>query len=124
MTIFSFTDILARPLPDRPSGLYAATNVVRVTGEKLAPVLWQNEQWAVTKFGLECRDGTYYIEKTRLLEGLGTEHGWHHHMAEKGWCHMEQFYPAFLMAIGLHFPAAKKANKRASLKANRREAQS
>ena len=35
-------------------------------GEALDFVLWQGEQWSVTIYGLECRDGTYHVSAKDL----------------------------------------------------------
>jgi hypothetical protein len=48
---------------------YEAGNHVHCRGEGLSqPIYWQGRQWAVTPFGIECRDGTYAIEKERIWE--------------------------------------------------------
>jgi hypothetical protein len=31
---------------------------VRVRGDALTQIWWQGKQWAVTQYGIECRDGT------------------------------------------------------------------
>lgn len=67
-------------------------NEVALRGERLAKLLWQGRQWAVTAYGLECRDGTYAIRKTRLWEG--DTHTWEIHMAEKNWVDIEDFSTA------------------------------
>ena len=48
-----------------PKGFFLcpqSRNEVKVRGEALDPILWQGEQWAVTTYGLECRDGTYVVQ--------------------------------------------------------------
>jgi len=57
---------------------------IRVCGDQLSWPFWQGRQWAVTSYGVECRDGTYCVEKDRLWEN-DEDHSWVHHMAEKGW---------------------------------------
>jgi hypothetical protein len=78
----------------RPPGPQS-TDKVAQRGDPLGtPVHWQGRQWAVTPHGVECRDGTYYIEKGRLWESDDTDHGWVHHMAEKNWVDLEDFAEA------------------------------
>lgn len=86
----------------REAPLPQATNEVKVRGEKLAPVSWKGVQWAVTDYGLEARDGTYAIEKRRLLERRGERYEWPEHMGEKGWVDMADFRRAFAVALHLH----------------------
>jgi hypothetical protein len=38
----------------------------RFHGDPLGRVLWQGRQWSVTEYGIECRDGSYHIDKKRL----------------------------------------------------------
>jgi len=86
----------------RVAPVQQATNVVKVRGEKLAPIEWQGVQWAVTAYGLEARDGTYAIEKRHLLERRGTKYEWPEHMGEKGWVDMADFRRAFAIALHIH----------------------
>lgn len=77
---------------------------VRVRGEALHPILWQGEQWAVTEYGIECRNGTYAIAAHRLLEirwGT-TQYDWPLHMREKPWVDMADFQRAFAAGCLLH----------------------
>lgn len=71
--------------------------------------LFQNEQWAVTKFGLEAvRPGApeYLISAERLLESGGVAGGqlydWPSHMAEKTWIDLAAFVEAFRKALKIH----------------------
>ncbi|WP_313075828.1 hypothetical protein [Melaminivora sp.] len=75
-------------------------NEVVVRGETLAQVLWQGEQWAVTEYGIEARDGTYQIEAKLLSERNG-DHTLMHHMAEKPWVDMRDFALAFAIACAV-----------------------
>jgi hypothetical protein len=51
----------ARRLDDPPR--YETSNHVVCRGEELSqPIYWQGRQWAVTTFGVECRDRAYWIE--------------------------------------------------------------
>lgn len=79
-------------------------SVVRVRGESLHPVLWQGEQWAVTEYGIERRDGRYAISADRLLKlRPGTTlYDWPLHMREKEWVDMEDFQRAFAAGCLLH----------------------
>jgi hypothetical protein len=61
------------------------------------PIYWQGRQWAVTPFGVECRDGTYVIEASRLWEG-DKDHGWIMQMAEKCWVDLPDFAEALRIA--------------------------
>lgn len=69
-------------------------NEVHVRGEPLClPVFWIGAQWAVTAFGVECRDGRYPIAKDRLFEDLA--HGsWERHMGEKAWVDIDDLKAA------------------------------
>jgi len=83
-----FRDVIAA-LKDRPKAdpIYWGT----VRGEALQePVFFQGRQWAVTGFGVECRDGTYPIAAKRLWEEEKT-YGWVRHLAEKEWVDLEDF---------------------------------
>jgi hypothetical protein len=61
---------------------YHASNAVPCRGDRLSRIIWQGEQWAVTSYGVECRDGTYSITRHRLWENEG-HHGWIEHMAAR-----------------------------------------
>jgi hypothetical protein len=77
---------------------------VKVRAEPLHPVIWQGRQWAVTSYGLECRDGAYTIEAKRLAEGLRGEHpySWVAHVGKKLWCDVDDFATAYLLAVAMH----------------------
>lgn len=84
-----------------------AVNPVELCGEALSePVVWVGRQWAVTTYGIECRDGRYTIKASQLWSGGD---GWNIgvHMAEKEWVDVPDFLTALLVARG-HFgsPAA------------------
>lgn len=58
---------------------------VRNQGQPLGePVYWLGNQWAVTRDGIERRDGLYVIEPDRVWEGGDTVHGWEAHIRRKG----------------------------------------
>jgi len=69
---------------------------------------YQNEQWAVTDFGIESVKPapTYLIEASRLTEttdyGRGTYYSWPVHMAEKTWVVMDAFVAAYRQALEIH----------------------
>jgi hypothetical protein len=72
-------------------------------GEDLDEIWWQGRQWAVTSYGIECRDGSYHIEADRLFENAQYG-GWPAHMAHKVWVDIEDFCTAWLVAIAMHCP--------------------
>jgi N6-adenosine-specific RNA methylase IME4 len=72
-------------------------NHVKVSGERLAKIIWKGRQWAVTKYGIECRDGGYAIERSRVWDGED-EHGWIMHMSEKEWVDLNDFAEALRIA--------------------------
>lgn len=76
-------------------------SVVTVRGEPLADIWWRGRQWAVTSYGIECLDGTYYIEKSRLTENMA-DYPWPRHLSEKEWCDSDEFATAFMVALVLH----------------------
>ena len=86
----------ARQLDDPPR--YEAGNHVHCRGEKLSkPIYWQGRQWAVTAYGVECRDGTYWIEADRIWEEED-RYGWVRHMGEKEWVDLPDFAEALRIA--------------------------
>jgi hypothetical protein len=77
---------------------YEAGNPVHCRGEGLSlPIYWQGRQWSVTPFGIECRDGTYVIQKTRLWENE-ERYGWVMHMFGKCWIDLPDFAEALRIA--------------------------
>lgn len=67
-----------------------------------API-FENEEWLVTKDGLEHKTTGYFIERESLgqrrEDGLWT---WPLHMAEKSWCAMTSFAEAFSCAASVY----------------------
>jgi hypothetical protein len=61
------------------------------------PIHWKGRQWAVTGYGIEKRDGTYYIDKERLWEDDDV-HPWEKHMKEKDWVDIDDFRAAMTEA--------------------------
>lgn len=82
------------------------TTPVACRGEALHEIWWRGRQWAVTSYGVECLDGSYSFEATRLAEGLHgsgpVEASWCVHMAENGWVDVDDFATAWLVALSLH----------------------
>ena len=71
---------------------------VRVTGDPLGhPVYWLGVQWAVTRDGVECRNGTYVVARDRIHEAHAGW-TWESHLAEKGWAYMDDFAEAMAFA--------------------------
>jgi len=72
--------------------------------------MFENNQWAVTDWGLQSvKPGApyeYNIGAERLLEmngsGRGQFYDWPVHMAEKNWIDMAAFSEAFRKALDLH----------------------
>lgn len=80
-----------------------ATNEVRCRGDALGRELWRGRQWSVTDHGVEARDGTYFICRSRLYEGIRDPHsGWEFHMAEKSWVDTEDFSTAMRIGRSLY----------------------
>ena len=80
---------------------YHGTNHVRCRGERLSRIIWRGEQWAVTTFGVECRDGSYTIRKDRLWENEAA-YSWVSHMSVKGWVDLLDFAEALRIARHVH----------------------
>uniref|UniRef100_UPI003BA88F44 hypothetical protein n=1 Tax=Stappia sp. TaxID=1870903 RepID=UPI003BA88F44 len=74
---------------------------VHVQGEQLADIWWRGKQWAVTEYGIEALDGTYYVEKDRLLEEA-ENWPWPRQLGTKRWVDPDEFCTAFMVAIVLH----------------------
>lgn len=87
--------IKARDL-DSPWGPQSTARVKR-RGDRLSKMFWKGEQWAATKYGVECRDGCYAIDRKRLWED-DTVHSWIMHMSEKCWVDLEDFAEALRVA--------------------------
>ncbi len=58
----------------------------------------------MTDFGLECVNGRYDIEASRLTEATidATIYDWPFHMAEKEWLDYPAFVEAFAKALTIH----------------------
>ena len=78
---------------------------VTARGDDLGEIWWQGRQWAVTSYGIECRDGTYAIESSRLTEVCCDDPVspfWPVHMATKEWIDLDDFLTCFLVGLALH----------------------
>lgn len=87
--------VKARDL-DSPWGPQSTVRVTR-RGERLSKILWKGRQWATTKYGVECRDGCYAIQRSRLWED-DEQHSWIMHMSEKDWVDLDDFAEALRVA--------------------------
>ena len=98
------------PIPPRPGRGVAVIALsrepVHVRGDELSEIWWRGRQWAVTAYGIECLDGTYVIERNRLLET--PEYPWPRHVAEKTWVDVDEFTTAWMIALLLHGPGPKR----------------
>jgi hypothetical protein len=72
------------------------TNRVKNHGQRLSTVIWKGRQWATT-YGVECRDGRYVIERSRLWAN-DEKYSWVRHMATKVWVDLEDFAEALRAA--------------------------
>jgi hypothetical protein len=88
---------LARNLTAPPHYHCEATRRV-CEGHLSKPVFWRGRQWAVTKYGVECRDrNRYWVERRRIWEDE-KQFGWVRHMAEKNWVDIADFAEALRLA--------------------------
>lgn len=98
----SYDDCEMQPVPKRGDApIRYVDHHVANRGEAPERIWWSGRQWCVTAYGIEALDGTYPIERTRLLERL-PRHSWMEHMAGKTWVDMDDFATAWLVAIALH----------------------
>ena len=87
-----------RRLDDPPAAQADNQVDIHFTGAPLAePIYWQGRQWAVTAYGVECRDGTYAIEDFHLLNDESLDE-WIRHMAPKWWVDFADFVEAVRLA--------------------------
>ena len=71
---------------------------VAVRGDELTrPIYWLGRQWAVTAYGVEARDGTYPIERSRVDEATG-DYTWERHLWGKVWVDQRDFAAAMRIA--------------------------
>lgn len=102
--ILSVEEIFALSDPILTYPISIDDHPVKVQGEALKQIWWQGKQWAVTEYGIECRDGTYAIPSNELTYDLdsGTNHGWIEQMLNKGWADMNDFRTAYFVALSMH----------------------
>jgi hypothetical protein len=98
------THIVRRRKVERHAVIHDENNG-RLRGEALHEVWWQGRQWAVTSYGIECLDGSYYIEAKRLCKEHNQEHPWSWiaQLGEKPeWVDISDFATAFYVAVAMH----------------------
>jgi hypothetical protein len=74
---------------------YECINHVPAKHPPMFPVYWQGRQWAVTEYGIECRNGFYAIAHEYCAYGIT---GWIKHMSGKAWIDLEDFAEALRIA--------------------------
>ena len=79
-----------------------STNDIPLYGEALDEVWWVGRQWAVTRYGLEKRDGKYFVQKNRLVENLREGWSWIGQIGCKSWADVEDVATAFYVAVAMH----------------------
>ncbi len=79
-----------------------SVNEVPLYGEPLDEIWWIGRQWAVTSYGLEKRDGKYFVEKSRLVENLREGWSWIGQIGCKSWADIEDVATAFYVAVAMH----------------------
>jgi len=86
--------------------IHQSTNIVECKGQPLGVILWQGDQWAVTDYGLERRNGKYSIHCKDFCRGLKTKQDvfvfWFKHLSSKSWCN-EDDVDAALQAMMVLF---------------------
>jgi hypothetical protein len=92
---------------------------VKVRGEALSEVWWQGRQWAVTAYGLECRDGTYVLDTKQLVDNAAV-HSCIEHVGEKTWCDVDDFATAYYVAVAMHGLRLTKAMRAVAAKGHSR----
>ena len=102
----SISDLYSLPETQKSSSgpIVINTTRVKVCGDPLTQIWWQGKQWAVTEYGIECRDGTYPIAAKKLTYDLdnGSDHGLIEQMCSKGWVDMNDFSTAYFVALSMH----------------------
>ena len=96
---------------------------VRCLGEPLGLVLWQGKQWAVTAYGLECRNGKYHVEAKEFYKNVDPSRfkntkdprqlaylSWFHHVKEKSWVDQEDLDHALQAMCLLFNPDGKRSH--------------
>ena len=107
------TQLGPRPIRGDAPVEYVSTPVA-VRGDPLGKVLWRGRQWAVTVDGIEKLDGTYFIGRNWLFDGLPVdERSWPQHVSGKAWVDIDDFVTAWLVAISLHWHRDREKIRRA-----------
>ena len=90
--------LITRALQTSEPVSYESNAEVRLQGEALhKPIYWKGHQWAVTKYGVEARNGQHPIAKDRIWEEEGV-YGWIRHLSEKDWVDLSDFAEALRLA--------------------------
>lgn len=85
---------LARDLSRPPT----QQSIIRMPSERMPrPVYWRGRQWAVTGYGIQARNGRYFISKRRIWEREDT-YGWLQEMADDNWVDLPDFSEALRVA--------------------------
>ena len=105
--LISATDLINLPIPPTkpiPGPIISrdGSGDVRCCGDALDEIWWRGAQWAVTSYGIECRDGKYLVAASRLLENDPRSYSWVKHLGEKTWCDIEDFTSAYFVACAMH----------------------
>ena len=93
MKVYTISDLENLKQEDKPK---ASPNYTKVPLGQLNvsfPIYYENRQWALTNYGIECLVCKYAIDKSWL-----TESDWVYHMAEKGWVDLDEFLDVFFRA--------------------------
>jgi hypothetical protein len=116
-TVFPLSEFLSRDMPPEDADRRTLAKKLKIAAQQLdappryesgvpvhcrgeplsEPIYWQGRQWAVTAYGVECREGTYVIAKGRIWEDEES-YGWVRHMAGKNWPDLEDFAEALRIA--------------------------
>lgn len=86
-------------------GVIYADNIVKSRGDALFPILWRGRTWAVTRAGIEKRDGGYFIAANRLRENFHTPyHTWVGHIGKtkREDFDLIDFTTAYFVACAMH----------------------
>jgi hypothetical protein len=93
------------------------TTEIEHRGEDLHEIWWQGRQWAVTAYGIECRDGSYPIEAKRLTEEHKQKqpYSWIAHIRDKKcWADIDDFATAYFVACAVPSRASPALNAKCS----------
>lgn len=111
MQTFDYCDLGSLPAPPKLNFLRLMSEVertgwvpdptpVKIVGEALSkPVFWIGEQWAVTSYGIEARDGTYAADREFVFEIAGGAYDFCQHVGSKSWVNRLDLACAFRAAL-------------------------